>query len=46
MKVNDFYKQLLVEFLSDNFELFQAFLSRHDIEESEAEGIVANLRQV
>lgn len=44
--MNDLDKQLLCEFLSDKavFEQFQRFLSQQDIEETEAESILDNLK--
>ncbi|NOR70002.1 MAG: hypothetical protein GQ532_09980 [Methylomarinum sp.] len=44
--MNDLDKQLLCEFLSEEavFQLFQQFLAKNEIEETEAESILDNLK--
>jgi len=42
--MSDFDKQLITEFLAENFERFQLFLAENEIDETEAENIIDNLK--
>lgn len=43
--MNEFTKQLLIDFLNENFGQFQRFLDACDVDETEAEAIIVELEK-